>query len=140
MQEHVLSAEGVLPVRHPAAAQRIGNDADPARKQLERHAHGARVDVLAVADQLRNHVFPLRTRANGAGLAVVDARHGVIQVRQVGRARAKYRRCLFIGAVRMRDRDGAELRHLLSKLDRAGQLRCHIRDAEKPPRKRHKGV
>ena len=32
----------------------------------------------------------------------------------------------------MRDRDGAELRHLLSKLDRAGQLRCHIRDAEKP--------
>lgn len=89
------------------------------------------MDVLTVTDQLRDHVFTLAARANGAGLAMMNARHGVVEMRQVRRARVKHCRCLFIGAVRMRDRDGAELRHLLSKLDRAGQLRCHIRDAEK---------
>ena len=89
------------------------------------------VGELAVADELRDHVFTLAARANGAGLAMMNARHGVVEMRQVRRARVKHCRCLFIGAVRMRDRDGAELRHLLSKLDRAGQLRCHIRDAEK---------
>ena len=96
----------------------------------ERHAHCARMDVLAVADQLRNHVFTLAARANGAGLAVVDAGHGVEQVRQMGRARVKDRAGFFVGAVAVRDGDCAELRHLLSKLDRARQLRRHIRNTE----------
>ena len=108
IQEHILSAEGILPVRHPAAAQRVGNEADPAREQPERHAHGTWVDVLPVADQLRDDVFTFASRADGTGLAVVDARHGVIQVRQVGRTRVKDRGGFFVGAVGMRDGDGAE--------------------------------
>ena len=37
--------------------------------------------VLAVADELRDHILPLGGRADGAGLAVMDAGHSVIQVR-----------------------------------------------------------
>ena len=131
MQEHVLSAEGVLPVRHPAAAERVGNEAAPARKEPKRHAHGARVDVLAVADQLRDDVFAFAARADGAGLAVVDARHGVIQVRQMGRTRVKDRAGFFVGAVAVRDGDRTELGRFFGKFHRTGQLCRHIRDAKK---------
>ena len=77
------------------------------------------MDVLTVADQLCDDVFTFAARADWTGLAVVDAGHGVIQVRQVRRARVKDSAGFFVGAVRMRDRDGAELRRLFSKLDRA---------------------
>ena len=89
------------------------------------------MDVLAVADQLRDHSFTLTARADGTGLAVVDAGHGVVEMRQVGRARVKDRAGFFVGAVGVRDGDGAELGRFFGKFHRTGQLRCHIRDAEK---------
>ena len=57
--------------------------------------------------------------------------HCVIQVRQVGRARIEYCRRFPIGAVGVRDGDGAELGRFFCKFHRTGQLRRHIRDAEK---------
>ena len=89
------------------------------------------MDVLTVTDQLRDHVFTFTARANGAGLAVVDARHGVIQVRQMGRTRVKDRAGFFVGAVGVRDGDRAELGRFFGKFDRTGQLCCHVRNADK---------
>ena len=78
------------------------------------------MDVLTVTDQLRDHVFTLAARPDGTGLAVVDARHGVIQVRQMGRARVKDRAGFFVGAIGVRDGDGAELGRFLGKFHRTG--------------------
>jgi len=90
------------------------------------------VNVLSITDQLRDHVFTFAARANGTGLAVVDAGHCVIQVRQVGRARIEYRRRFLIGAVGVRDGDGAELGRFFGKFHRTGQLCCHVRDTDEP--------
>ena len=70
--------------------------ADPAGKELERHAHGALVDVLAVADQLRKDVAAFACCTDRAGLSVMDAGHRVIQVRQMARTGGKDRLCLVI--------------------------------------------
>ena len=112
--------------RHPAAAECIGNKTNTAGEELERHPHRARVDVLPVADQLCDDVFTFAARADWTGLAVVDAGHGVIQVRQVRRTRVKDRAGFFVGAVAVRDGDGAApLPH-----PRCGE----------DPRRRHKAV
>ena len=103
-----------------------------AREQAEGHAHGAGVDVLAVADELRDHILPLGGRTDGAGLAVVDAGHSVIQVRQMAGPGGEDRRGILIAAVGMRDGDRAELRGLRGKVHCARQLRRHIHDAHQP--------
>ena len=88
------------------------------------------MDVLAVADQLGSHSFAFAARADGAGLAVVDAGHGVVQVRQMARACVKDGGSLFIRAVGVRDGDSAELTCKLREFHRAGQLRSHVRNAD----------
>ena len=88
------------------------------------------MDVLAVADQLGSHSFAFAARADGAGLAVVDAGHGVVQVRQMARACVKDGGSLFIRAVGVRDGDRAELTCKLREFHRAGQLRSHVRNAD----------
>ena len=134
-EEHVLSAQGVLPVRHAAAAQGVGDQADAAGEQPERHAHGAGMDVVSVADQLGGDALPLGGRADGAGVPVMDAGHGVEQVRQVGSARVKDGGSLLIAGVGMGHGDGTLLRRAAGKFHRAGQLRGHVRDPQQALRR-----
>ena len=49
----------------------------------------------------------------------------------MGRARVKDRAGFFVGAIGVRDGDGAELGRFFGKFHRTGQLCCHIRDADK---------
>ena len=63
-------------------------------------------------------------------MAVMDAGHGVIEVRQMACARVKDGGGFVIGAARVRDGDGAELRGLCSEVNCAGQLCGDIRNAD----------
>lgn len=129
-EEHRLPAQRVLPVRHAAAAQGVGNQADAAGEQLEGHPHGAGVDVVPVTDQLGGDALPLGGRADRTGIPVVNTGHGVIKVRQVGSARVKNGGSLLIGGVGVGHGDGTFFRCAAGEFHRAGQLRGHIRDPQ----------
>ena len=66
-EEDLLSAEHVLPVRHTAAAQRIGDEADAPGEEPERHAHGTGMNMMSVADEFGDNALPLRGCADGPG-------------------------------------------------------------------------
>ena len=86
--------------------------------------------MLAVADELRAHLLVLDRGRDDAGLAVVDAGHGIIQVRQVRDTCFYGADGIVIGRVRVRDGDGALLACLAHKFRCTGQLRCDVHDAD----------
>ena len=86
--------------------------------------------VQPVADQLRNDAVPLAGRPDHAGLAVVDRRHGVVQVGQMRRPGVKDGGGFVIVCVRVRDRHGAQRPGLFGKGSRARQLRRDVHDAQ----------
>ena len=93
------------------------------------------MDMVAVADQLGGDVLPLRGRADGTGIPVMDAGHGIEQVRQVGSARVKDGSSLLVAGVGMGDGDGDLIGRGLDELQRAGQLRGHVRDPQQALRR-----
>ena len=91
--------------------------------------------MVPVADQLGGDVLPLGGRADGAGIPVMDAGHGVIKVRQVGRARVKDSGGLLIAGVGVGHGNGTLLRRAVGEFHRAGQLRSHVRDPQQALRR-----
>ena len=65
------------------------------------------MDVLAVADEFSNNVPTLAARADRAGFAMMNAGHGIIQVRQMRRTRIENGAGIGVGAVCVRDRHRA---------------------------------
>ena len=132
LQRDGLPAELILPVRHAAAAQGVGNQTDPPGKQPESHAHGTGVHMDPVTDQLRGDRLPLRGGADDAGLPVMDRRHGVVKVGQMACPRRIDSRRLLIRRIRMGHGYGTETACLLRKCHGSGQFRRHIHDADQP--------
>ena len=83
-----------------------------------------------VANQFSGDRFVLRCRTDHAGLAVVDRRHRVIEVSQVGHAGVNRRLGVLVVGIGMGNGDGAELFRLRHKLRRAVQLRSQIHDGD----------
>ena len=88
------------------------------------------MDVQAVADDLRADVLVLRARRDHARVAVMDARHGVVQVGQVGHAGVHSGLRLVVSAVGMGDGHGAKVLRLLDERHRARQFGGDVRDAD----------
>jgi hypothetical protein len=130
LEKDILPAQGVLTIRHTAAAQGVGDQADPAGEQPKCHPHRAFVDVLTVTDQFCHHIVPLTGSADGAGLAMVNPGHSVVQMCQVPGTGCKHSLCLVIGAVRVGNRYGTQLTGLFGKCCRTRQLCRHIRNAD----------
>ena len=82
----------------------------------------------AVADQLGADLAALRSCANDAGLAVMDGRHGVVQVRQMGHARINGSLGRVVVRVRVGDGYRTVVFGLTDKFHRALQLRRHVHD------------
>lgn len=133
-QEHVLPSKGIPPIRHAAAAQGIGDEANSVGKQLECHTNGTRMDVVSIANELGNHILPFAGSPDRARLPVMDRRHGIIEMRQVACTCIKDIAGVVVGAVRMGNRDCAKLACPPGKCCRARQLRRHIHNAKKPLR------
>lgn len=133
-QEHVLPSKGIPPIRHAAAAQGIGDEANSVGKQLECHTNGTRMDVVSIANELGNHILPFAGSPDRARLPVMDRRHGIIEMCQVACTCIKDIAGVVVGAVRMGNRDCAKLACPPGKCCRARQLRRHIHNAKKPLR------
>ena len=83
LQEDILSSQGILSVRHAAASQGIRDQADAPREKPERHPYSTGMNMLAVADEFCIDILPFRGCADHTGLAVMDGRHGVVEVGQM---------------------------------------------------------
>ena len=83
-----------------------------------------------VADQLRADRGILHRRGDNAGVAVVDAGHGVVEMGQMGGTGTKHGFGLVVVCVGMGHGHGAELLRLFHKLHCAGQLRGDVHDAD----------
>lgn len=76
-------SKGIPPIRHAAAAQGIGDEANSVGKQLECHTNGTRMDVVSIAVELGNYILPFAGSPDRARLPVMDRRHGIIEMCQV---------------------------------------------------------
>ena len=80
-------AEAVSPVLGSGGADGVGDQGDPAGALRQvGEAHGRRVQVVAVDDQLARHGGTPQAGAERSRLAVVHRRHGVAEVGRDGRA------------------------------------------------------
>ena len=84
--------------------------------------------MVAVADDLRLHLLVLHSGGNDAGIPVVNAGHGVVQVGQVGHAGLHRRPGVVIVGIRVGNGHGAKLAGLFDEFHRAGKLRGDIHD------------
>ena len=131
LKREVLPAQLVLAVGQAAAAQAVGDDDDaPVAEELEGQAHHGGVDVHTVGDDLGGHAWHLATGHDGAGLAVVQRRHGVEEVRHVlgtcleGRARR-----VVVGA-HVRERHAHLVCHGGNEVEVAGLFGGHVHELD----------
>ena len=82
--------------------------------------------MLAVADDFRPDLGIFHRGGNHAGVAVVNAGHGIVQVGQVGDAGVDGGLGVVIVGIGVGDGNGAELLGLCHEFCGAGQLRGHI--------------
>ena len=89
LDENGETAEGVLAVRHGGALDGVGDENCAVRPLgIQEQADDERVQVDAVGDDLGDHLRAGEDRADGAGAAVVERRHGVEDVGALRRAPA----------------------------------------------------
>lgn len=126
LQINCLTAQLVFSVRHTAAPQGIGYQADSAGKQSECHSYSAGMHMYAVANQFRLHIFIFRGCADNTGFSMVNGRHGIKQVGHMGCARLNHSLCLLIGGICVGNGNSAKLRCLPGKLRSIGQFRGQV--------------
>ncbi len=119
---HALAAEPVFAVGHAGGRRAVGHHVQP-RDRAQRRADRARVHVQQIGDDLR--VFGVRERrADDAGIAVMQRRHRVEQVREAARAVLERGDRVVVRAERMAELHAHAARgHLRDDLDVPGDLR-----------------
>ena len=85
-------------------------------------------DMKTVTDYLSVYPFILASCYYGAGLAVMNAGHSVVQMGKMSHTGVDSGFCLIVAAVGVGDRDSAVLRGFSDKLKCAGELRGYIHD------------
>ena len=103
---HVLAAQRVDTVRHSCRPHTVA-DENHALLSHERKSspHRRRVNVHAVADDLRHHMRAVRCRADHSRRPVRKRRHGIIHVNQMICSRIKGSLCRIIIRIGMCQRD-----------------------------------
>ena len=86
--------------------------------------------MLSIRDQLRADLLRLRSGSNHAGLTVMDRRHGVIQMGQMGHTGCNALARSIVVRVRVGDRDGAERFRLADKFLCPRKLRRNIHNTD----------
>ena len=122
-----MAAKLVFAIFQTAATQAVGDDDHAVgAEELEGHANHGGMDVHAVGDDLGRDALGLGTSDNGAGLAVMEGRHRVEEVRHVARACLKSGLGRVVVGAHVGEGDAHLVVHLANEVEVARLLGGHI--------------
>ena len=123
---HGLTAQAIFAIGHAGGFHRIANQNHAiVTKHRERKAHHGGVNMHAIGDDLGSRAC-LERRRNHARLAVMQPRHGVVQMRHMLGAAAEGLGRLIVIRARMGNGNAHGIVHFIDEFERAGLLGSNI--------------
>ena len=127
VEREVLAAKLVFAIFQAAATQAVGDDDHAVgAEEFEGHANHGGMNMHAVGDDLGRDALGLSTGGNGAGLAVMEGRHCVEEVRHVARAGLKSVLGRVIVGAHVGEGDAHFVVHLTNEVEVARLLGGHV--------------
>ena len=87
------------------------------------------MDVVAIADDFCLDIFILHTGGDHTGIAVMDGRHGVVKMGQVGSTGLESHSSIFISSIGVGNGYSAKRFGFFNEFFRTGQLRSQVHNA-----------